>query len=158
MSGKSAITGFHSHRSRRAELPHRALLKDNLRLSHSSRGMAPLLPDKGLRQRKHREYVEKTVPRHFRLLSPSAQRFKPDRFYPFEEGFHRAVVTHDAEISVVTAQHLAQPELLLSHWNMYAPFHFHPQRLKFSDQTFRDRFALYRERTVSQRPAIMREA
>ena len=51
----------------------------------------------------------------------------------FREGFHRTVVTHDAEISVVAAQHLAQPELLLLHWNMYAPFHFHPQRLKFSD-------------------------
>ncbi|MHB1798852.1 MAG: hypothetical protein ACYCUI_11200, partial [Vulcanimicrobiaceae bacterium] len=31
-SGKSAITDFHSHRSRRAELPHRALLDDILLL------------------------------------------------------------------------------------------------------------------------------
>src|SRR5450755_1406201 len=111
--------------------------------------MTPSLSDDGFWQRKHREHIEKTWPRHLRLLSPPAQRTIPDRFYAFEEDFHRAVVTHDAEISVVTAQNLAQPELLLSHWNMYAPFHFHPQRLKFSDQAFRDRFALYRERAVS---------
>src|SRR5450631_2089998 len=118
MSGKSAIAGFHSHRSRRAELPHRALLKDNLRLSCSSRGMAPLLPDDRLGQRKHREHAEKTIPRHLRLLSPPAQRVKPDRFYLFEKGLHRSVVSHDAEVSVVTAQDLAQPDLLLAHWNM----------------------------------------
>jgi hypothetical protein len=70
-------------------------------------------------------YLVLTFACHLRLLSPPAQRFKPDRSYPFEEGFHRAVVTHDAEISVVTAQNLAQPELLLVHWNMHTPFHFH---------------------------------
>jgi hypothetical protein len=68
------------------------------------------------------------------------------------------VVTYDAEISVVTAQNLAEPDLLLAHQDMNASFHFHPQRLEFSDQALRYRFALHRERTVSQRRAVLREA
>jgi len=76
--------------------------------------MAPSLPDAGFRQLKQREHVEKTLPRHFRLLSPPAQRLKPDQFYLFEKDLRRSVVSHDAEISVVTAQNLAEPQLLLS--------------------------------------------
>ncbi len=83
LSGRSAIAGFHPHRSRRAALPHRALLEGDLR---SGQGTVPGLMDDGARERVDPQKFVEPLPGHPRLLAATPKRREPGAFDAVVEG------------------------------------------------------------------------